>query len=138
MVIAGCLAARMRHQVLALGAVLVAAGCVLLAAEAGAASSVALVPGLTLVGFGIGLVLVPMSSIALADVDAQHAGSAAGVLATAQQVGGSFGIALIGVVFFSSTSVTHAFVVSLCVIAGLTAVTAVLSQALPSPRQPSR
>lgn len=137
MVIAGGLAARMRHQVLALGAVVVATGCVLLAVEAGAASSMALVPGLAMVGFGIGLVLVPLSSVALADVEPQHAGSAAGVLATAQQVGGAFGIALIGVVFFSCTSVTHAFVISVSVIAGLTALTALLSQALPS-RQLSR
>jgi EmrB/QacA subfamily drug resistance transporter len=138
MVLAGGLATRMRHHVLAFGALLVAAGALFLAAEAGATSSVALVPGLALVGFGIGLVLVPLSSVVLADVDPQHAGSAAGVLATAQQVGGAFGIAVIGVVFFSSTSIEHAFVVSLGVIAGLTALTAVLSQVLPSRRQPSR
>jgi EmrB/QacA subfamily drug resistance transporter len=138
MVLAGGLATRMRHHVLAFGALLVAAGALFLAAEAGATSSVALVPGLALVGFGIGLVLVPLSSVVLADVDPQHAGSAAGVLATAQQVGGAFGIAVIGVVFFSSTSIEHAFVVSLGVIAGLTALTAMLSQVLPSRRQPSR
>ena len=138
MMIAGGLAGRMRHQVLALGAILVAAGAVLLALEAYASSSLALVPGLALIGFGIGLVLVPLSSIVLADVDPLHAGSAAGVLATAQQVGGAFGIAVIGVVFFSIGSVTHAFVITVCVIAGMTALTAALSQVLPSRRQLSR
>jgi MFS family permease len=138
MVIAGGVAERMRHQVLALGAIVVAAGAVLLAVEAYASSSVALVPGLALVGFGIGLVLVPLSSIVLADVDPLHAGSAAGVLATAQQVGGALGIAVIGVVFFSIGSITHAFVITLCVIAGMTVLTAALSQVLPSRRQLSR
>jgi EmrB/QacA subfamily drug resistance transporter len=137
MMIAGGAAARMRHHVLALGAILVAAGALLLAVEAYASSSVALAPGLTLIGFGIGLVLVPLSSIVLADVDPLHAGSAAGVLATAQQVGGALGIAVIGVVFFSVGSITHAFVVTVCVIAGMTALTAALSQVLPS-RQLSR
>jgi EmrB/QacA subfamily drug resistance transporter len=138
MVIAGALAVRLRHHVLPLGAGLVAAGAVLLAVEAHASSSVALVPGLALIGFGIGLVLVPLSSIVLADVDPLHAGSAAGVLATAQQVGGAFGIAVIGVAFFSIGTVTHAFVITMCVIAGMTALTAALSQVLPSRRQLSR
>jgi EmrB/QacA subfamily drug resistance transporter len=130
------IAARLQHQVLAAGAVLVAAGCLLLAAEAGAASSVDLVPGLALVGFGIGLVLVPLSATVLAGVDPQQAGSAAGVLSTAQQVGAALGIAVIGVVFFGAGTVEGAFRTSLEVLAGLTLLTAVLTQAL-APR-PSR
>ena len=74
-----------------------------------AASSLDLLPGLALVGFGIGLVLVPLSSTVLAAVDPLHAGSAAGVLTTAQQVGGALGVAVIGVVFFGGGAVPHAF-----------------------------
>ncbi len=128
--IAARLRPQVRHQVLAAGAVLVACGCLLLAAEAGAGSSVELVPGLALVGFGIGLVLVPLSATVLAGVDPLLAGSAAGVLSTAQQVGAALGIAVIGVVFFSADSVTAAFRVSLEALAGLTLLSAALAQTL--------
>jgi predicted MFS family arabinose efflux permease len=123
--------------VLALGALLVAAGCVVLAEAAHASSARELAPGLALAGFGIGAVLVPLASTVLAGVDPQHAGSAAGVLATAQQVGGALGVAVIGVVFFGSGAVVHAFVVSLWLLAALTVATAVLAQLL-RPRQDCR
>jgi EmrB/QacA subfamily drug resistance transporter len=128
------LAARLRHQVLAVGALTVAAGCGIVAAVASAASSLDLVPGLAIVGFGIGMVLVPLASTVLASVDPGHAGSAAGVLTTAQQVGGALGVAVISVVFFGAGSMTHAFTVCLWVLAGLTTLTAVLAQAL-APRR---
>jgi MFS family permease len=112
----------------------VAAGCVLLAVSARSPSSLELVPGLGVVGFGIGMVLVPVTAMALSDVDPMHAGAASGVLTTAQQVGGALGVALIGVVFFDALGVgafAHAFTVSLWVLAGLTVVTAGLVQLLP-------
>jgi EmrB/QacA subfamily drug resistance transporter len=132
------LAARLRHQVLAVGAVLVAAGSVVLASAAHAASALDLLPGLALVGFGIGMVLVPLSATVLAGVDPRHAGSAAGVLSTAQQVGAALGVAVIGVVFFAGGTVPHAFAASLRVLAGFTVLTAVLAQTLAPRRQPSR
>jgi EmrB/QacA subfamily drug resistance transporter len=135
LVLAEPLAARLRHQVLALGAVLVAAGCSVLAAAARAASSSELLPGLALVGFGIGLVLVPLSSAVLAGVDPLQAGSAAGVLSTAQQVGAALGIAVIGVVFFGTADVHTAFRASLAVLAGCTVLTAGLTQLL-APHRP--
>jgi EmrB/QacA subfamily drug resistance transporter len=132
------LAARLRHQVLAVGAVLVAAGSVVLASAAHAASALDLLPGLALVGFGIGMVLVPLSATVLAGVDPRHAGSAAGVLSTAQQVGAALGVAVIGVVFFAGGTVPHAFAASLWVLAGFTVLTAVLAQTLAPRSQPSR
>jgi EmrB/QacA subfamily drug resistance transporter len=129
------LALRLRHQVLALGAIVVAAGCAVLAEQVHARSAWELTPGLALVGFGIGLVLVPLASTVLAGVDPQHAGAAAGVLSTAQQVGGALGVAVIGVVFFGGAAIPHAFTVSLWVLAALTAATAGLAQLL---RQESR
>jgi len=130
LVVATPLAARMGRQVLTLGAGAVGIGALLLAEQARAGSAWALTPGLALVGLGIGLVLVPLSSTVLAGVDVQLAGAAAGVLSTAQQVGGAVGVAVIGTVFFAAGSVVHAFVVSLAVVAGLTLLTAGLAQLL--------
>jgi MFS family permease len=129
---AEALARRLGRQVLALGALLVAAGCGALAIAADASSALDLAPGLALVGFGIGAVLVPMSSMALAGLDPAHAGSAAGVLATGQQIGAATGVAVVGTVFFALAPIPHAFVVSLAVIAGLTLATAALAQLLPN------
>jgi len=67
----------------------------------------AFIPGLLLVGGGMALIMSPMFSVALSDVDAAHAGSASGVLNAVQQLGGSIGIALLGLVFFTHLS-THA------------------------------
>jgi MFS family permease len=136
LVMAGPLAARLGKQVLAAGSVAVAAGSVVLADAAGATSAIDLVPGLALVGFGIGLVLVPLSSVALQYVPAAEAGSASGVFATAQQVGGATGVAVIGVIFFDVLGAgrfVHAFTVSLWVIAALCALSADLVQRLPGP-----
>lgn len=133
------LARRLGRQVLSVGALAVAAGCVLLAAAARTSSAADLTPGLALAGFGIGMVLVPLSDLALGGVDPRHAGAASGVLSTAQQVGGALGVAVIGVVFFAAAGgaqaggggIGRAFVVSLLVLAALTSATAVLAQLLP-------
>ncbi len=65
----------------------------------------AIAPGLLLVGFGMGMIMMPVFAVALNDVDPNHAGSASGTLNAVQQVGGAIGIALIGVVFFGQ--LTH-------------------------------
>lgn len=58
------------------------------------------IPGLFIIGIGLSLVMVPIFSAALQDVDPSHAGSASGILNAVQQVGAAVGIAIIGVVFF--------------------------------------
>ena len=58
------------------------------------------IPGLLVTGAGMALIMAPMFSVVLADVDAKHAGSASGVLNAVQQLGGAIGTALIGVIFF--------------------------------------
>ena len=134
MMLATGLARRLGRQVLALGAAVVAAGALLLAAADGGTSWAPLLPGLAVTGFGIGLVLVPLSATVLAGVDPQNAGAAAGVLATAQQVGGAVGVALVGVVFYRSLGAGvfgHAMTVALILLAGLTVATAALVQLLP-------
>ena len=63
------------------------------------------IPGLLLTGAGMGLVMSPIFSVVLMDVDPHHAGSASGVMNAIQQLGGAIGVALIGVVFFGQ--LTH-------------------------------
>lgn len=63
-----------------------------------------LVPSLLVSGIGMSLLMIPIFSAALQDVDPSHAGSASGVLNAVQQVGAAVGVALIGVVFFGQIS----------------------------------
>jgi EmrB/QacA subfamily drug resistance transporter len=58
------------------------------------------IPGLFVSGVGMSLIMAPIFSAALQDVDPSHAGSASGVLNAVQQVGAAVGIAIIGVIFF--------------------------------------
>lgn len=51
-------------------------------------------------GIGFGLIIVPLTDIVLAGVPEREAGSASGVLGTAQQLGNAIGVAVVGVVFF--------------------------------------
>ena len=115
------LARLLGRQVIAVGAVIMAAGLALLwagaAAGAGGAGSEGgagvgwLVPGLLVDGLGMGMVLAPLAVTVLARVSPQHAGPAAGVLSTVQQVGNALGVALLGIVFYGAlgSGVPHAF-----------------------------
>jgi EmrB/QacA subfamily drug resistance transporter len=58
------------------------------------------IPSLLITGIGLSLIMIPIFSAALQDVDVNHAGSASGVLNAVQQVGAAIGIAIIGVIFF--------------------------------------
>ncbi|HEY1930916.1 MAG TPA: MFS transporter [Acetobacteraceae bacterium] len=51
-------------------------------------------------GAGMGLVMAPLVAAVLAGLPARHAGAAAGVLATAQQLANALGVAAVGVAFF--------------------------------------
>ncbi len=50
-------------------------------------------------GFAAGLVFMPVTSTVLRDVEPEHAGSASGLLQTAQQLGGAVGLAVIASVY---------------------------------------
>jgi EmrB/QacA subfamily drug resistance transporter len=134
---------RLGRQIVAVGAVAVAAGFGAVAAEVasiGVAGHLALlVPGLLVAGFGMGFVAAPLPAIVLAGVAPRHAAAASGVLSTAQQGGGAVGVAVIGVVFYNAlgstaASVGHAFAVSLMVLLAMTAVVALLIQFMPRSR----
>jgi EmrB/QacA subfamily drug resistance transporter len=134
MLLTQVMTARLGKQILALGALVTALGSVIMALTSEATSTGELLPGLAIAGFGMGMVLVPLSATVLQNVEPRQAGSAAGVLATFQQVGGALGVAVIGVIFFRALhteSFAHAFALSMAVLAALAALTAALVQLLP-------
>jgi EmrB/QacA subfamily drug resistance transporter len=55
-----------------------------------------LLPGFILMGFGMGLVMSPMSTAAMNAVDRSKAGAASGVLSMSRMVGGTVGLAVMG------------------------------------------
>ena len=105
------LARLLGRQVVAAGAVVMAAGLVLLRVAAGGGGTGWLLPGLLVDGLGMGMVLAPLAVTVLTRVTPQHAGPAAGVLSTVQQVGNALGVALLGIVFYGALGggVPHAF-----------------------------
>lgn len=63
-----------------------------------------LTPVLLVGGVGMGFFLPPVANLILSGIHTKAAGSASGVLSTVQQVGGTVGVALVGVVFFGLLS----------------------------------
>lgn len=63
-------------------------------------NSFELIPGLLIMGLGMGAVFGTLYAAVLNGVDPKNAGAASGTLSAIQQIGGSIGIAVIGVVFF--------------------------------------
>lgn len=59
----------------------------------------ALLPPLVLFGFGQGLSMTPLLNLVIGFVDERHAGMAAGFISTMQQVGGAFGVSVVGIFF---------------------------------------
>jgi MFS family permease len=59
-----------------------------------------LVPALVVMGAGMGLAMAPFFSIVLAGVDDEETGTASGGLTAIQQLGGAFGLAVLGTIFF--------------------------------------
>jgi hypothetical protein len=59
-----------------------------------------LIPALLVLGAGMGLAMAPFFGIVLSGVSDEETGSASGVLTSVQQLGGAFGIAVLGTIFF--------------------------------------
>lgn len=95
---AGRLAPVLGRGLLLTGAVVAAGGFAALLATPLTTSFI--VTATVVLGFGMGLVQTPLLNVALKGVREEHVGTASGVLSTAQQVGGSMGVALVGVVYF--------------------------------------
>ncbi|WP_447039708.1 MFS transporter [Streptomyces sp. DSM 118878] len=135
-------AARLGRQALTLGAMVVAAGDIAFAQTAsqlGTTGSVAwCIPVMVVCGFGMGLVVAPLTSLVLESVAPEHAAAASGVFSTGQEMGNVLGIAVIGVVFFgeagehpSAQGYGDGFMLSLYVQAGICVLVALLVQLLP-------
>ncbi|MFE1287321.1 MFS transporter [Streptomyces sp. NPDC058751] len=59
-----------------------------------------LLPSLLVTGIGMGLLMAPFFDIVLASVEQHETGSASGTMTAVQQLGGAFGVAVLGTVFF--------------------------------------
>jgi len=128
---------RFGPRVLAVGALTLATGHGLLlaaVAEVGVGGSIApLVPGLLVIGAGMGLVIAPLTTTILSGVDPQRAGAASGMLATTQNVGNALGVAVTGVIFFGALhgGYGHALQLALAQLALLLVAAAALARLLP-------
>jgi hypothetical protein len=125
--------------VLGAGALVLAAGHGLLlagVAEVGTGGTVAvLIPGLLLVGAGMGLGISPLAAIIMSTTAPEHVGAASGALATMQNLGTAIGVAIIGVIYFGAlhAGFADAFEVSLITLAAILVSVAGLSRLLPAP-----
>ena len=103
--VTAALAGRFLHGVapripIGIGMIAIAAGSVLLYFEITAGAHVAdLVPGLILIGIGVGLATPVVVSAAVGTLPRHQAGAAGGVVNTFRQLGLTLGIAVFGVVF---------------------------------------
>jgi EmrB/QacA subfamily drug resistance transporter len=134
---------RYGRTVVAAGGASLAAGLALLAlatADVGVGGSIlVLVPGLALVGAGIGLCFTPLTSTVLGGIDTARVGAASGAMSTMQQVGYALGVAVTGVVFFGvgEGDVAHAFEISLLQLAALATGIVVMTRLLPRKADPA-
>jgi EmrB/QacA subfamily drug resistance transporter len=106
--VAGRLLARLAPRTIAAaGLVQVTLGSVLLS-RAGTDSRFAadLLPGMLVLGLGVGLVFVAVSVSAMAGIPAQHAGMASGFLMTGHEVGAALGVAVLSAVATAAGSLT--------------------------------
>jgi EmrB/QacA subfamily drug resistance transporter len=137
---APALSARYGRGVIGFGALVLACGHALLlaaVADIGVSGSLlVLVPGLVLVGAGMGLVLAPLASTILTSLEPERAGAASGMLTTMQNVGNAIGVAVTGVIFFGAlhSGYGRAFELAAGELALLLVGVAVLTRLLPRRR----
>ncbi len=101
---AGWIGRRLGRSTLVPGALVMALGLGALALTVGriglGGSVVWLVAPLLIDGAGMGLVMAPLAATVLPGLPGYHAGAAAGVLVSAQQLANALGVALVGLVYF--------------------------------------
>ena len=136
------LADRFGRTVLQFGPIVQFAGAALLWVELASTDSFTIwqiVPGLVLSGIGSGLVIAALFIVILGAVDDNETGSASGVLAAVQAIGGSVGVAVFGSVFFATItagSAAEAYRAALLIHGGLLVVFIVLSFFYPKKGRP--
>jgi EmrB/QacA subfamily drug resistance transporter len=134
---APALTLRYGRTLIGVGALTLAAGhlglLVAVTANGTGGPIVALVPGLLLVGAGMGLCITPLTSTVMSSADPSRVGAASGSLSTMQQVGNSLGVAITGMIFFGAAphGYGHAFSLSLIELGALLLGVAALSRLMP-------
>lgn len=123
---AGRLAARLSPRVIMAGGLLVGSTGACLLRNIGATTPYdAILPGLLLLPFGIGLAVPIMTTVVLGTVPRSRAGVASGVLNSVRQAGGAIGVALFGSQMASSGSgIAEVFAVSAGLLASGAAIAA--------------
>lgn len=86
-----------------------------------------LVPGVFLVGLGMGLMIAPLFNFILSDVDDHEVGSASGILTAMQQFGSALGVAVLGALFLGGS-----FSAAMVAMGGILAITSALVLLLPA------
>jgi EmrB/QacA subfamily drug resistance transporter len=95
------------RSVATLGLVLVAGAAALLSTASGDAHyATGLLPGLVVLGLGVGMVFVPVSVTAMTGIPASHAGVASGFMMTGHEVGAALGVAVLSAVASTAGSLT--------------------------------
>ena len=133
------LTVRFGRRVIAIGAVVAAAGDAALYLATAHGGAVAwLFPGLVLLGAGQGLCITPLTTTVLSHAAPATAGSVSGALSTAQQVGNSIGVAVTGLLFFGALGHGYgpAFEHSVLQMGALLIVVAALTRLMPGRQGP--
>ncbi len=95
------------RNVAAGGLAIVTVGAVLLSFASGQADFMTdMLPGLLVLGFGVGLVFVSVAVTAMAGIPAQHAGMASGFLMTGHEIGAALGVAVLSAVATAAGTLT--------------------------------
>jgi EmrB/QacA subfamily drug resistance transporter len=102
-ILAGPLAGRLFDRIggrwpLTIGFLVLAASGLALAVGVNGHSAFAIIPGLVLQGIALGVVLTVNDPVGMNAVDEDDQGEAAGIINTAEQLGGALGIAILGAV----------------------------------------
>jgi DHA2 family methylenomycin A resistance protein-like MFS transporter len=112
---------------IAVGALLMAAGCTALLGAGAATPYGALVLQLLAIGFGLGLIVPAMTASLLSNVDRSRAGVASGTLNSARQTGSVIGVALFGSLIAGGGELVPGLHVALEISLGLVLAVAALS-----------
>jgi predicted MFS family arabinose efflux permease len=109
-IVARHLMAHLAPRVVAAAGLLLAAGAAALLSTASGDSGyvTGILPGLVVLGLGVGMVFVPVSVTSMAGIPASHAGLASGFLMTGHEVGAALGVAVLSAVATSAGSLATA------------------------------
>lgn len=131
---------RLGPAVVGVGAALVIAGlAVALVVTRIGEDVVLLAAGLAVVGIGHGLIVPPNVSLGLRDVPPTRAGGAGGAINTAQRIGQSLGVAVIGGAFLAAAAASgYRTALTVGIVAELVAAAVALAASFFIPRSPTR